>query len=131
VSASAVRRAATYVAAAMLVVSGIVHLRLYSDGYRDFPNENLGRSFLLNAIACAVVAVVLLVHDRRWPRSPDSPSRTARSSGSRSAAPIAGSSSSPSAASTRRPTPRCRCWSRSSPRPRSSGCSPSTLGMPD
>ena len=36
-------------AAALIVVGGIVHLKLYNDGYQDFPDHNLGRSFLLNA----------------------------------------------------------------------------------
>ena len=57
-----VRRALRYGGAALLVVSGLVHVRLYQDGYRDFPNANLGRSFLLNAVACGIVAVALVVH---------------------------------------------------------------------
>ena len=47
-------------AAAAVLVSGLVHLQLYFDGYRDFPNENLGRSFLFHSIV-AVVLVALLV----------------------------------------------------------------------
>jgi plastocyanin len=41
-------------------VSGLVHLQLYFDGYRDFPDENLGRSFLLNAVASVVLTVALV-----------------------------------------------------------------------
>jgi hypothetical protein len=44
-------------AAASLLIGGGVHLRLYFDGYRDFPNHNLGYSFLANVAASVVVAV--------------------------------------------------------------------------
>ena len=47
-------------AAVAVLVSGLVHLQLYLDGYRDFPNQSLGRSFLLNVVASAVVAVALV-----------------------------------------------------------------------
>jgi plastocyanin len=47
-------------AAAAVLVSGLVHLQLYFDGFRDFSDANLGRSFLLNAIASVVLAVVLV-----------------------------------------------------------------------
>jgi uncharacterized membrane protein len=47
--------------AAGSLVGGIIHLRLYLDTYRDVPIENLGRSFVLNAAASAVAAVVVLV----------------------------------------------------------------------
>lgn len=40
--------------------SGLIHLQLYLDGYRDFPNDNLGRSFLLNVVASVIVAVALV-----------------------------------------------------------------------
>jgi hypothetical protein len=50
-----------WLAAALILGGGAIHLRLYFDGYRDFPNANLGRSFLLNAIASLVVAVLLVV----------------------------------------------------------------------
>ncbi len=53
-------------AAICLLVGGGVHLRLYLDGYRDFPNHDLGRSFLANVIASAIVAVALMV-TVRWP----------------------------------------------------------------
>lgn len=48
------------VAAAAIVTGGLVHLQLYFDGYRDVPNANLGRSFLLNGFGSAVIAVALL-----------------------------------------------------------------------
>ena len=43
------------------MVGGIVHLKLYNDGYKDFPDHNLGRSFLLNAAASAVIAVAIAI----------------------------------------------------------------------
>lgn len=49
------------VAALLVLASGLIHLRLYFDGYRDVPDANLGRSFLLNAAAALVVAVLLFV----------------------------------------------------------------------
>jgi len=50
------------VAAAALLAGGLVHLDLYFRyGYRDFPDANLGRSFLANGIASVVVAAVLLL----------------------------------------------------------------------
>ena len=48
-------------AAAAVLVGGLVHLQLYFDGYRDFPNDNLGRSFLANGVASAVLAAALVV----------------------------------------------------------------------
>jgi len=50
-----------WLAAALILGGGAIHLKLYFDGYRDFPNANLGRSFLLNAIAALVVAILLVV----------------------------------------------------------------------
>jgi hypothetical protein len=47
-------------AAVLLVVVGVVHLKLYDDGYKDFPNHDLGRSFLLNAVGAALLAVLLV-----------------------------------------------------------------------
>lgn len=48
--------------AAAVLVSGLVHLQLYFDGYRDFPlDANFGRSFILQAVASVVVAIALLV----------------------------------------------------------------------
>ena len=53
------------IAAALLVAGGVIHLRLYFDGYRDVPNANLGRSFLLNAAASFGVAALVVVW-RSW-----------------------------------------------------------------
>jgi hypothetical protein len=50
-----------WVAALLVLGGGAIHLKLYFDGYRDFPNANLGRSFLLNAVASLVVAILLVV----------------------------------------------------------------------
>ena len=49
-------------AAAAVLVGGLVHLQLYFDGYRNLvpPDPNLGRSFLLNGIASAVIAASLV-----------------------------------------------------------------------
>ncbi len=51
---------ARLVAAAAVLVSGLVHLQLYFDGYRNAGDANFGRSFLLNAIASVVLSVALL-----------------------------------------------------------------------
>jgi plastocyanin len=51
---------ARLVAAAAVLVSGLVHLQLYFDGYRDFSDANFGRSFMLNAVASVVLAVALV-----------------------------------------------------------------------
>jgi plastocyanin len=48
------------IAAVAIVISGLIHLQLYFDGYRDFPDANLGRSFLLNGIGSMVIAIALL-----------------------------------------------------------------------
>lgn len=64
-------RAATplrYLAAALLLIGGLVHLKLYFDGYRDLPDENLGRSFLLNVVASVVVAIAVAVRRDMWVR---------------------------------------------------------------
>lgn len=45
-------------AAVAVLVSGLVHLQLYLDGYRNIPD--IGRSFLLNVVASAVMAVALV-----------------------------------------------------------------------
>ena len=55
VRATAVR----LVAAACVLIGGIVHLQLWADGYRDVPNANLGRSFIANGVASVVVATLL------------------------------------------------------------------------
>jgi plastocyanin len=50
------------IAAAAILVGGLVHLDLYFRyGYRDFPNANLGRSFVANGIASVIVAAALLL----------------------------------------------------------------------
>ena len=49
------------VAAVLVLIGGYIHLKLYFDSYRDVPDANLGRSFLLNAAAALVVAVLLVV----------------------------------------------------------------------
>ena len=46
-----------YGAAVALLVGGWVHLKLYLDGYKDYPDHNLGRSFMANVVASVVVAV--------------------------------------------------------------------------
>jgi hypothetical protein len=43
------------------VLIGAIHLRLYFDTYRDI--DDVGRSFVLNAVAAGVAAVIVLV----WP----------------------------------------------------------------
>lgn len=50
-------------AAVAVLAGGLIHLQLYFDGYRDFTNANLGRSFLANGIASAAIAVALLVRN--------------------------------------------------------------------
>lgn len=57
-----IRTCSTIVAAVLLAAGGLIHLRLYGDGYDDFPNANLGRSFLLNAAAGGAAAIALVVH---------------------------------------------------------------------
>jgi hypothetical protein len=44
---------------------GAIHLRLYFESYRDFANANLGRSFVLNAVASAVSAAIVLAWAHR------------------------------------------------------------------
>jgi plastocyanin len=53
------------VAAALVLISGLVHLELYFGGYRSVPNANLGRSFLLNAVAAAVIAIALVARPEK------------------------------------------------------------------
>jgi hypothetical protein len=45
---------------------GLIHLRLYSTSYRDVPIENLGRSFLLNAVAAMAAALGVVFVAHRW-----------------------------------------------------------------
>jgi len=54
------------VAAVLILVGGYIHLKLYFDGYRDIPDANLGRSFLLNAAAALVVAAALILWRSVW-----------------------------------------------------------------
>lgn len=49
--------------AAGVLVSGIVHLKLWFDGFRDI--DVIGPSFMLNAVAGAVIAALLLAW-RHW-----------------------------------------------------------------
>ncbi|MEJ7561566.1 MAG: cupredoxin domain-containing protein [Ilumatobacteraceae bacterium] len=49
------------VAAVAILIGGLVHLQLYLDGYRDLPDANLGRSFLLNVVASVIIAGALLL----------------------------------------------------------------------
>ena len=53
---------AVRLAAAVLVyLSGLIHLQLYFDSYRDFPDANLGRSILLNVLLSVGLAIALLL----------------------------------------------------------------------
>jgi hypothetical protein len=54
------------VAAVLVLIGGYIHLKLYFDGYRDVPDANLGRSFLLNAAASLVVAAALVLWRNVW-----------------------------------------------------------------
>jgi hypothetical protein len=47
------------------VLIGAIHLRLYFNSYRDIPDSNIGASFVLNAVASGVAAVVVLVWANR------------------------------------------------------------------
>ena len=47
------------VAAGLVLAGGIVHLKLWTDGYRDI--SDVGPAFLANVIASAIVAVALVV----------------------------------------------------------------------
>ncbi len=53
------------VTAAMTVMLGAVHLKLYFESYKDIPIDNIGRSFLLNAFAALGAAVVVMVWSHR------------------------------------------------------------------
>jgi hypothetical protein len=48
------------IAVGSLAIGGL-HLWLYFDSYRDIPIENVGRSFVANAVASVVVAAVVLL----------------------------------------------------------------------
>jgi hypothetical protein len=51
------------VAAVAVLVSAVVHLKLWFDGFRDI--DVIGPAFMLNAVAGVVIAVLLLVW-RHW-----------------------------------------------------------------
>ena len=53
-------------AAIAILVGGLVHLDLYFDGYRAIPD--IGRSFLLNAVASGVVAAAVAVRSEWFVR---------------------------------------------------------------
>lgn len=57
--------AARWAAAVALLIGGLVHIKLYFDGYDKFPNANLGRSFMLNAIVSALVAALLVARSEK------------------------------------------------------------------
>lgn len=49
------------IAAGVLVLAGgVIHWKLYVDGYDEWPNDNLGRMFLLNAFGSIVIAVAIV-----------------------------------------------------------------------
>ena len=52
-------RALRAVAAALVLAGGVVHLKLWNDGYKDIAD--VGPAFLGNVIASAAVAVALVV----------------------------------------------------------------------
>lgn len=56
-----VSTAVRFAASVLIVIGGVIHLKLYRDGYRHVPNANLGRSFLLNAAGALALGVMLLV----------------------------------------------------------------------
>ena len=57
--------AARLIAAAAILVGGLVHLQLYFDVHRNYPNQNLGRVFIANGVASVVIAAALVVR-RDW-----------------------------------------------------------------
>lgn len=59
----AVQQVIRWVTAAAVLVSGAVHLKLWFDGFRAIAV--IGPSFLLNAVAALVIAVLLLAW-RHW-----------------------------------------------------------------
>ncbi len=52
--------AARLLAAAAILVGGLVHLQLFFDGYRHLPDPNLGRSFIANSVVSLIVAAALV-----------------------------------------------------------------------
>jgi hypothetical protein len=53
------------IGAALVLAVGAIHLQLYFDSYRHVPQANVGRSFILNAVAALVVAIAIVVW-RHW-----------------------------------------------------------------
>ena len=47
--------------AAVTVILGAIHLQLYIESYKDIPIDNIGRSFLLNAVASLTAAAVVML----------------------------------------------------------------------
>ena len=47
--------------AAVTVIHGAIHLQLYMESYKDIPIDNIGRSFLLNAVASLTAAAVVML----------------------------------------------------------------------
>ncbi|MBA2514470.1 MAG: hypothetical protein H0V26_09100 [Solirubrobacterales bacterium] len=47
--------------AAVTVILGAIHLQLYMESYKDIPIDNIGRSFLLNAVASLTAAAVVML----------------------------------------------------------------------
>lgn len=64
-SSDTTARALRWAAAVALLIGGLVHLQLYFASYRSYPDANLGRSFVLNAIASAVIAALLVFRSDR------------------------------------------------------------------
>ena len=58
-------RAMSIAASILLLAGGVIHLKIWNDGYRNVPNHNLGRSFLVNAAASFALAVLLQVWHSR------------------------------------------------------------------
>ncbi|MDO8362734.1 MAG: cupredoxin domain-containing protein [Actinomycetota bacterium] len=52
---------ARLLAAATVLMGGLVHLQLYFDGYRNLPDANLGRSFVANGVASVAIAGALVM----------------------------------------------------------------------
>ena len=52
-------------AAILVLGGGIVHLRLWLDGYKDIPDSAIGPSFMVNFIASVVIAIALVLW-RHW-----------------------------------------------------------------
>ncbi len=56
-----------WAAAALVLAGGIVHFKLWNDGYKDYPNDNLGRMFMLNVVSSVIAAIALAVWDHWLP----------------------------------------------------------------